>query len=117
MATRVSPTAGSENIMAASKATATPERFMEITPPARLGDLIWAPAAFTWTTGGQSSGFIPVRYPGTTLSKDDALLMGRRTDWTEEKDGYSFGIGQRILATDAADYALLEIRTLELKHG
>jgi len=89
---------------------------IEVQAPSKLSDLVWTPASFTWMTGGQSSGFIPTRYPGTAPSQDEALMMSRRTDWTPEADGYSFGTGQRILATDIGDYPLLEIRKVELKN-
>jgi protein involved in temperature-dependent protein secretion len=43
-------------------------------------------------------------------------MMSRRTDWTEEKESYSFGSGQRVFATNVTDYPLLEVRTIELTH-
>jgi len=41
------------------------------------------------------------------------LKLARKTDWLN-KAGVNIGLGQRILATDAGEYPLLEIRTLEL---
>jgi type VI secretion system protein ImpE len=38
--------------------------------------------------------------------------MARKTEWLN-KAGVHIGVGQRILATDAGEYPLLEIRTIE----
>lgn len=88
-------------------------RRIELEPPADLRDLVWLPATFTWANGGQTVGLIPVRYPGSDQSMDDAIRMARKTDWRTMDDVTQLGIGQRILATDADDYALLDLRTIE----
>jgi type VI secretion system protein ImpE len=86
-----------------------------IPAPSDLRDLVWTPAEFVWANGGAVSGHIPCRYPGTETSTDDALRLARKTEWSEPVEGYSIGLGHRILATDAADYSLLECRTIELE--
>jgi type VI secretion system protein ImpE len=83
-------------------------------PPSDLRDLVWAPAQFVWDNGGEASGHIPTRYPGTEQLKDEALRLSRKTEWTEKEGGYSLGAGQRLLATDAEEYPLLECRTIDL---
>ena len=83
-----------------------------IEPVTDLRDLVWAPAQFVWENGGEASGHIPSRYPGTERSGDGNLKMARKTDWLE-KAGVHTGLGQRILATDAGEYPLLQVRTLE----
>ena len=72
------------------------------------------PANFTWANGGEMGGHIPVRYPGTELQSDNELKLARRTDWIGQADGSQFGLGQRLLATDNEDVALLEMRHVEL---
>jgi type VI secretion system protein ImpE len=87
---------------------------IETEKPTDLRDLVWLPAQFTWTNNGTASAHIPTRYPGTEDSPDDALRLARRTDW-EEKPGDSFlGLGQRVLATNANEYPLLDCRRIEL---
>jgi type VI secretion system protein ImpE len=86
---------------------------IDIDPPGELQDLIWKPAKFVWSNGGEGVGFIPVRYPGTETQTDGPLRMGRRTEWTERAPGVFAGLGQRLLATDQAEVPLLEVRTLE----
>ena len=83
--------------------------------PADLRDLVWKPAQFVWTNGGEASGHIPTRYPGSESAADNQLRLGRRTDWAEREGGSCLGSGQRILATDAEELPLLECQRVELK--
>ncbi len=87
---------------------------IEIEEPKDLRDVVWMPAVFTWANGGGSSGLIPTRYPGTENSEDSSIRLSRKTDWVELFDGTYKGMGQRILTTDADEYALMDIRHIEL---
>lgn len=89
-------------------------RSLSIEAPSDLRDVVWAPTSFTWANEGEAVGFIPARYAGTHACEDSALRLGRRTDWREEADGVYTGLGQRMLATDAGEYPLLEVREVVL---
>lgn len=89
---------------------------IDIEEPVDLRDLVWIPAQFTWTNGGESVGLIPVRYPGSQASDDEAIVMARKTEWQEKPGELWLGQGQRCLATDAGEYPLLEIRRIKLDH-
>lgn len=84
--------------------------------PTDLRDKIWAPVQVTWTNGGQAVGFVPCRYPGSERSADPDVVLARRTDWDERAPGLFTGLGQRMLATDAGEYPLLDVRTIVLHH-
>lgn len=86
---------------------------LTIDKPSDLRDLVWLPGIVTLAAGAQKIALLPVRYPGTEKSGDGPAMLARKTDWLD-KGGISTGIGQRILATDAAEVPLLEVRTLEL---
>jgi len=86
---------------------------IELEPPADLRDSVWTPASFTWTNGAQSVGLIPTRYNDTVGRGDDGLLMGRRTEWIEDGPLAGHGLGQRMLVTDAGEFALMEVRSIE----
>ncbi|MGI9510183.1 MAG: type VI secretion system accessory protein TagJ [Geminicoccaceae bacterium] len=88
---------------------------MTLESPVDLRDLVWLPAAFTWANGGQSIGFVPTRYPGSELSADSDIQLGRKTVWQDD-DLLTTALGQRVLATDQDDYALMDVRTLEFAH-
>ncbi|TVR51883.1 MAG: virulence protein SciE type [Puniceicoccaceae bacterium] len=86
-------------------------------PPHDLRDLVWFPVQFTFATGGQMSGHLPVRYPGSESSEDDAIRLARKTEWKEAAPNYYLGLGQRLFATDSAETPLLELRSLTFSNG
>ena len=90
---------------------------LAVEPPTDLRDLVWMPAYFRWSNGGESVGLIPTRYPGSESSSDDRIRLATRTEWIESGEGAYQGLGQRLLATDAAEYALMDIRELTLDQG
>jgi type VI secretion system protein ImpE len=89
-------------------------RRIALPPPEDLRDLVWIPAQFVWTNGGEASGHIPTRYPRTELAKDGPLRMARTTQWEEMPEQTFIGTGQRILATDDGEYPLLQCRLIDL---
>lgn len=89
-------------------------RRVEVEAPADLRDCVWMPAVFTWANEGQAAGLIPARYPGTLATKDNALMLARRTEWIEAGAGDARPVGQRMFTTDANEYALFDVRALEL---
>ena len=84
---------------------------LDIEPPADLRDQVWMPAHFTWSNQGETHGFIPTRYPGSTGDED--LALSRRTEWREH-DGWELGFGQRMLTTDSDEVAIMDLRRLEI---
>jgi type VI secretion system protein ImpE len=90
-------------------------RIREITleAPKDLRDLVWAPAIVQLSAGAQKVALLPARYPGTEKSTDGAVLLARKTEWTDT-GGSAAGLGQRILATDAVEIPLLEVRKIVL---
>ena len=88
-------------------------RSVDIEAPADLRDQVWMPAHFIWTNGGEAYGFIPTRNPGSAAAEDPALALSRKTEWRAQGDWY-LGLGQRVLATDTAEIALMDARRLDL---
>ena len=86
---------------------------VEIEPPADLRDQAWLPARFTWANEGRSEGFIPTRYPGSAEAADPALALARRTEFAGSEE-WPLGLGQRMLATDAGEHPLLDIRHIAI---
>jgi type VI secretion system protein ImpE len=85
---------------------------VEIEKPADLRDFVWAPATLTLANGAANVALVPTRYPGTEREADDRLRLARATDWREQPGGAWHGVGQRMLATDQAEVALLDVRVL-----
>lgn len=81
---------------------------IEIDPPTDLRDAVWTAATFTWSNEATTVGLIPTRYAGTAEQGSDAAKLARLTDWIDGR-----GIGQRMFASDASDYALMDARVIE----
>lgn len=91
---------------------------IKLEPPTDLRDLVWAPAQLTLTNGGTVFGLIPARYPGSEAEPDNRIRMARCTEWREDESGaVPFGVGQRMLATDAGEFPLLEAHAIALHHA
>ena len=87
---------------------------VKLEAPTDLRDRVWTPAQLLFSNGGESVAFVPTRYAGTDLT-DGQLALGRRTDWREPQPGFYVGNGQRMLATDAGDLPLMDVRSLSLQ--
>ncbi|HUR46980.1 MAG TPA: type VI secretion system accessory protein TagJ [Candidatus Saccharimonadales bacterium] len=88
-------------------------RRIAMAAPTDLRDLVWVPAQIVWTNGGEASGHIPTRYSRSESSKDGAVRLARKTEWQEMPEETFIGSGQRILATDEGEHALLQCRLID----
>lgn len=89
-------------------------RRIDIEPPEDLRDVVWMPAHFVWANAGDVVGLIPTRYPGSQASEDPQIPLSRKTDWIDAGRGVFHGLGQRMLATDAGEYPLMDTRVIVL---
>lgn len=85
---------------------------LQMEPPTDLQDTVWLQTVVTWTNQGQVPALIPSRYAGSEGSEDDLVKLSRRTDWVSHPADTYFGVGQRMLTTDAGEYPLLEVREI-----
>jgi type VI secretion system protein ImpE len=92
---------------------------IDLQPPEDLRDLVWLPAHFVWVTGGETFGLIPTRYAGSESHPDPLIPLARKTDWYSlgqaAGDSLDRPVGQRMLATDSAEHALLDTRQITLE--
>ena len=75
---------------------------------------MWASAHFRFTNGGDTVALIPTRYPGSEASDDPGVFLARKTVWRDLGPETLAGIGQRLWATDAGEFPLLEARAIDL---
>lgn len=86
---------------------------VHVTEPHDLRDVVWTPAYLEWVDGDEGPAFIPTRYCGSE-NADDELRLSRKTVWSPLAEQSYAGQGQRIFATDDADFALMTIRKIQL---
>ncbi len=72
-------------------------RSLRIHPPERPRDIIWPSISIVLSNESSLSGYSPALYPQSHEQDDDALALGRRTDWDTRTNGLTFGLGQRML--------------------
>jgi type VI secretion system protein ImpE len=67
-------------------------------------DEIWLPARLMLREGEHGEVFVPVLYPGSHEHPDDAVKLGRATDWKTLDGGAVLGVGARtyLVGDDAS---------------
>ena len=80
--------------------------------PKDLRDTVWYPVQIAFREGQSVAALLPARYPGSELSSDLAMRMGRSTGW-QAGAGSETGCGQHLLVMSGGEEAgLLELRSL-----
>jgi type VI secretion system protein ImpE len=77
-----------------------------------LRDVVWMPGHALFNDGGEAACLVPSRYPGSESAGEPMLALARETVWREAGAGAWHGLGQRVLATDSVEVALLEARRI-----
>lgn len=91
-------------------------RSFTLTPPKTPRDLLWNVCELTLDDDTVRSGVMPVLYANSHESDDDAIRLGRQTDWVGFEDGPAFGQGMRTFLVDGEERGMLEIKEVAL-HG
>lgn len=91
---------------------------IEMQPPRRLRDLLWAPAlirtgpAFKEKEIGEA--LVPVLSPLSWRNPDEAVRLGRVTVWEDlEGEEAEIPVGQKMFLVDEEEFPILEMRRLE----
>lgn len=86
--------------------------------PKRLRDLLWSPAVVRTGAGfrGMELGevLVPALTPLAWRHPDDAVRLGRLTEWAALDDGREAPSGQKLLLVDGEEFPLLEVRELDI---
>lgn len=84
-------------------------------PPAKLRDLFWARGelkAGEALGGYGGDALFPALTPLAWQHPDEAVRLGRVTEWIETDSGEERPVGQKCLLVDGEDFPLLEVREL-----
>ena len=85
---------------------------VDLEAPVDLRDVVWTPAHFEFSNGGEAVGLIPTRYPGSERAEDDRLRLARKTVWNEVGPDVFVGQGQRQFSTDAGEHPVMDVRSI-----
>jgi len=93
---------------------------LEMAPPQRLRDTLWAPALAQTAPSfkGMDLGevLIPAIYPFSWKQPDEQVWLGRLTEWLGNEDGGESPVGQKMLHVDGEEFPFLEVRSLKFSH-
>ncbi|WP_369597798.1 type VI secretion system accessory protein TagJ [Bordetella genomosp. 1] len=91
-------------------------RSVRLLAPQGLADLVWAQAELVTAEGRTLAALVPARYPARAGGEplEDALQLGRITQWEPLGEDLYAGVGQKMWMTDEGEYALLDLRAMEL---
>jgi type VI secretion system protein ImpE len=94
---------------------------VEMGPPQRLRDTLWAPALVQAAPSfhGMDLGevLIPAIYPFSWKHEDEQVWLGRLTEWSADETGRESPTGQKTLLVDGEEFSFLEVRSLKFFHA
>ena len=76
---------------------------------ARWRDLLWARAKVEAKGGDLGEVFLPVLYPLSSGHQDEAIKLGRITDWIDVGGGLTRGVGQKLFLAGGQERGFLEL--------
>ncbi|MGV2863949.1 type VI secretion system accessory protein TagJ [Achromobacter sp. AGC39] len=90
---------------------------LRLLAPEGLCDLVWSRAEIELVGGRTLQGLVPARYPpapgARMIDQPDPVKLGRVTEWRPLYADTYAGVGQKMWLTDAGEFALLDLRSLE----
>jgi type VI secretion system protein ImpE len=90
---------------------------IEFHKPERARDLYWRPAHMIVRDGPDGIVYMPTLYPGSHTAADDAVKLGRRTDWSGGETEPYRGQGLREFLVGDSARSILEINRVEFRKG
>ncbi len=81
-----------------------------------LRDNFWRQAEVEMLNGTKGEMFIPCLYSGTYKSKDEAVRLGKATDWKDIDEEIFIGEGMRVFQTEDSNIPFTDIQTIEFIH-
>ncbi|MCE9529820.1 MAG: hypothetical protein K8T89_01565 [Planctomycetes bacterium] len=76
---------------------------LSMNPPKSPRDVLLMPANLSIKDGPSGDVLLPAIYPGSHTNTDDALRLGRATDWSGEDGRPLRGVGGRLFLTGESD--------------
>ncbi|HTK75542.1 MAG TPA: type VI secretion system accessory protein TagJ [Gemmataceae bacterium] len=90
---------------------------VEVRPVERVRDLLWRRARMVVRDGPDGEVYLPTLYAGSYQEKEDALRLGRATDWRGGQDSPVRGRGLRTYLVGDSTPTILEIKEMTIGEG
>lgn len=87
-------------------------RSLSFDEPRRTRDLLWRRCSIDLKDGTEGVVFVPALYMGPKPETDNALLLGRATDWSDPVDGPVRGRGQRMILVGEELLPIMSLSTV-----
>jgi type VI secretion system protein ImpE len=91
---------------------------LEMEAPKKLRDMLWIPAKLLTGSAfkGQDLGevLLPALSPFSCQHPEDAVRLGKTTEWCQDEEGEISPYGQKMLLVDNEEFPLLEVRSLKI---
>ena len=91
---------------------------LELDAPKRLRDLLWAPVRLRTGPNFKNKDLgellLPVIAPLSSQHPDDAVKLGRVSEWCADEAGEEAPFGRKMLLVDGQEFPILEVRKLEI---
>ena len=88
---------------------------IEFRAPENTRDLFWRAAHMIVNDGPDGEVYLPTLYYGSTTHDDNAIRLGKATDWLGEEDSVIRGIGQRMFLIGEEDHSILSLQAIEFE--
>lgn len=88
---------------------------IEFRTPRFPRDLLWVPVHMVVRDGPDGEVYLPTLYVGSHAEQDDALRLGRATDWRGGEGEPVRGFGQRTLLVGEEARPVLELKEIEFQ--
>ena len=83
---------------------------IEFLEPERPKDLLWRRVRLIVANGPDGEVYIPVMYPNSASESDEAIRLGRTTDWRGGEGTPMRGVGQRTFLVGEEAIPIMELR-------
>jgi len=90
---------------------------LAVRKPERPLDLLWVPTELSATGGPEGVVYLPAVYTGPTPVEDEALLLGRATEWAGDDDQAVRGAGLRTFLVGDGDVPILHLGEMIFAKG
>jgi type VI secretion system protein ImpE len=88
-----------------------------LNPPQHPRDVILRPAHIALPDGTEGDVLLPGLYPGTYLTNDESIKLGRSTEWKEREGEVTFGVGGKMFLVNDELSSLATWLTLQVNPG